>query len=150
MTAMDGRKDKVTLMAKSRARKIKIERLYDVGQEVSGVKILEVMAEVPERFSEYKIKNLCCGSEATIQHKTLYYRSRNGVTVCRSCAHKLTLHNRWGSPKPTPKRNAFDKAPSWAVPSNNICASEGKDETPADFMIDVAAEQFRLLTIMGE
>jgi len=131
----------------NRARKIKIERLYEVGQEISGVKILEVMAEFPERFSEYRIKNLCCGSEATIQHKTLYYRSRKGVTVCRSCAHKLTLHNRWGSPKPKPKLKAFDKAPAWAVPNSNICASEGQDATPADFMIDVATEQLRLLTI---
>jgi len=134
----------------NRARKIKIERLYEVGQEVSGVKILKVMAEEPERFSEYMIKNLCCGSEATIQHKTLYYRSRKGVTVCRSCAHKLTLHNRWGSPKPKPKRKAFDKAPAWGTPGNNIPPSEDQDATPADFMIDVATEQLRLLTIGGE
>ena len=144
---MDGRKNKVTLMAKSRARKIKIERVYQVGQEISGVKVLEVFPEEPERFSEYRIKNLCCGSEGTVQHKTLYYRSMKGVTLCRSCSHKLTLHNRWGSPMPKPKRKAFDKAPVWGLPSNNIHPSECQDATPADFMIDVATEQLRLLTI---
>ena len=137
-------------MAKSRARKIKIERVYEVGQEISGVKVLEVFPEVPERFSEYRIKNLCCGSEGTVQHKTLYYRSRKGITLCRSCSHKRTVRNRVGYTRHTTKGNAFDKAPVWGLPSNNIHPSECQDATPADFMIDVATEQLRLLTIRGE
>ena len=153
MTAMDGRKDKVTLMAKSRAQKIKIERVYSVDDEVSGVKILEVHKDMPERFSMYKIQNLCCGTEADIQHKTLYYRSRKGVTMCRSCSHKKTLDNRWNSenPRPKPRINPFDKAPRWDLPVCHECSQdEGSDISMRSIAMDVAIEQFRKLTARAE
>ena len=58
---------------------------YSPGEKVSNSRVLAI-AHLDGTLTRYRVKNLCCGEEVVLAHKSLDDRRRRGVLQCARCS----------------------------------------------------------------
>jgi len=58
---------------------------YSPGEKVSNSRVLGI-AHLDGTLTRYRVKNLCCGEEVVLAHKSLNDRRRRGVLQCARCS----------------------------------------------------------------
>jgi hypothetical protein len=87
-------------------------KLFEVGQDVAGARVLEIVDREPPRSLElpnpsrrlaYRVVCANCGHERVIRHSALIERLASGATGCRACTRKTREIGEKVKAKATPK-----------------------------------------------